>query len=598
MSSPLDENRQSIREAIRAFAEPKMAMMLVLGFTAGLPFLLYFSTLSVWLERSEVDVAIIGFFSFFGLAYSFKFLWAPILDRFDVPGLSSIFGRRRAWILVAQLGVAAALVGIGLADPTENLMVTALFSFILAFFSSTQDIGIDGWRIEAADNDDEQAPLAAAYQYGYKVGMIISGGVALVIAGVANFNAAYISMAAIMVLAALVFAVWDSRHGTRTAAFAGLALLLVGLFTAFGQFGTQFIEGSFARTLLGGLEALVQVFTAMAAIGFLIYFVRALLDRSTDRSISLSAVTKGLLATALIVTGVITLASIVGLGVSAAVDALGLQDTKRSTIQQLAVYVALTPIIIAAMFVPIIRKQPADSRHLKHPAYGAFADFFWRHGQIAVLILCFVSFYRLSDIVMGIMAKPAYSAMGYSPEEIGLVSGIFGVWVVFIGVAAAGLSAIRLGLKLSLIIGAVVSVIGNVTFAWLVNQSSESLVPLFVAITADNIAGGYAGTIFIAYMSTFVNKSFAGTQYAIFSSIYSLGPKIVAGTSGTIVKSFSGGEDATIAGYSSFFLFAAALGLPAILLSLFVDKMKADRQAPDLKSVENAKGQPAAFNPS
>ncbi|MEM7663518.1 MAG: MFS transporter [Pseudomonadota bacterium] len=581
MSEITKDNRQTLNDAIRAFGEPKMAMMLVLGFTAGLPFLLYFSTLSVWLERSEVDVAIIGFFSFFGLAYSFKFLWAPVLDRFDVPGLSNIFGRRRAWILVAQLGVAAALVGIGLADPTENLMVTALFSFILAFFSSTQDIGIDGWRIEAATDDDEQAPLAAAYQYGYKVGMIISGGVALVIAGVANFNTAYVAMAAIMILAALVFAVWDSRHGTRTAAFAGLALLSVGLFTAFGQFGAQFAQGSIAATLLSGLETLVQVFTAVAAIGFAFYFVRALLDRSSDQSVSVGAITKGLLATALIIAGVIAMASLVGFGISSAVEALGLQGTKQSTIQQLAVYVALTPIIIAALFVPFIRKQPADSPHLKHPAYGAFADFFWRHGQIAVLILCFVSFYRLSDIVMGIMAKPAYSAMGYSPEEIGLVSGIYGVWIVFIGVAAAGLSAIRLGLKLSLIIGAIVSVIGNLTFAWLVNQSSDSLTPLFIAITADNIAGGYAGTVFIAYMSTFVNKSFAGTQYAIFSSVYSLGPKIVAGTSGTIVKSFSGGADATIAGYSSFFLFAAVLGVPAILLSFFVDRMKADRDAPD-----------------
>jgi len=139
--------QESWKDTLKRFSEPKMAMMLVLGFTAGLPFLLYFSTLGVWLERSNVDVALIGFFSFFGLSYSFKFLWAPIFDRFEVPGFSKIFGRRRAWIFVAQLGVACGMVGIGLADPTQNLQATALFSFLLAFSSASQDVSIDGWRI-------------------------------------------------------------------------------------------------------------------------------------------------------------------------------------------------------------------------------------------------------------------------------------------------------------------------------------------------------------------------------------------------------------------------------------------------------------------
>ena len=180
---------------------------------------------------------------------------------------------------------------------------------------------------------------------------------------------------------------------------------------------------------------------------------------------------------------------------------------------------------------------------------------------------------------MGIMAKPAYSHMGYGPEQIGLASGIYGVWIVFIGVAAAGVSAISLGLKRSLIIGAIVSVLGNVIFAWMVQQSSDSLGPILIAITADNIAGGYAGTIFIAYMSSFVNKSFAGTQYAIFSSIYSLGPKLLAASSGYLVNQFSGGGDqATTQGYSTFFLYAALLGIPAILLSCFTNSMKPDRE--------------------
>ncbi|MEM6534493.1 MAG: hypothetical protein AAF613_02535 [Pseudomonadota bacterium] len=575
-ASPAAETRETWLAGLKRFTEPKMAMMLILGFTAGLPFLLYFSTLSVWLERSEIDVALIGFFSFFGLSYSFKFLWAPMLDRFDVPGLSQLFGRRRAWIFVAQLGVACALVGIGLADPTRNLGATALFSFLLAFSSATQDIGIDGWRIEAARNDDEQAPLAAAYQYGYKVGMIISGGVALVIAGIASFNTAYIVMAAIMVAAAIVFAIWDRPSGLKAAAGAGTILLAVGLFVGFDELTALFADESFSAALFSTISIIFKAVAALGAAAFAYFIARAFAESPPDRDFSFGALFQGLGFALGLVACVALVAAALGLAIPALLGALGVSPS-RGDIGRTAIYLAAAPLVVCAFFINPVRKLPATSKHLRHPAYGAFADFFWRHGYIALLVLCFVSFYRLSDIVMGVMAKPAYSHMGYGPEAIGLASGIYGVWIVFIGVAAAGLSAISLGLKRSLIIGAIVSVFGNLIFAWMVTQPSDTLGPILLAITADNIAGGYAGTIFVAYMSTFVNKSFAGTQYAIFSSIYSLGPKLMAAASGYLVTVFSGGPEATAGGYAAFFMFAAALGLPAIVLSFFVDHMKADR---------------------
>ncbi len=579
MSEVTAPPKESWRESIARFSEPKMAMMLVLGFTAGLPFLLYFSTLSVWLERSDIDVALISFFSFFGLSYSFKFLWAPVLDRFDIPGFSKMFGRRRAWIFVAQLSVACAMVGIGIADPTKNLGATALFSFLLAFSSATQDIGIDAWRIEAAKDDDEQAPLAAAYQYGYKVGMIISGGVALVIAGVASFNLAYMAMAAIMATAALVFAVWDRPSGLKAAAAAGVALLAVGLFVGFSELTALFAEGSFSQNTFALLSVAFKVITALSALYFVHALFKAMTETASDLSFSFGAVIQGLGFSVAAIALVTAIAAGIGILIPLVLELLGITPS-RGDVAKAAIYLAASPILVCALFIVPVRKLPANSPHLKHPAYGAFADFFWRHGHIALLILCFVSFYRLSDIVMGIMAKPAYSHMGYGPEQIGLASGIYGVWIVFVGVAAAGVSAISLGLKRSLIIGAVVSVLGNFVFAWMVQQSSDSLTPILIAITADNIAGGYAGTIFIAYMSSFVNKSFAGTQYAIFSSIYSLGPKLLAASSGYLVGQFSGGDEATTQGYSVFFLYAALLGIPAILLSCFTNSMKPDREPP------------------
>ena len=577
--------QDSIADTLRRFTEPKMAMMLVLGFTAGLPFLLYFSTLSYWLRSEGVDVALIGFFSFFGLSWSFKFLWAPILDRYDVPGLSRLFGRRRAWILVAQLGVATGMAGIGLADPTKNLQITALFSLLLAFSSASQDIGIDGWRIEAAKDDDEQTVLVAAYQYGYRVGLITAGGLALVIADFANFNVAYLSMAAIMVLGAIVFSVWDRPTGLKTAAAAGITLMVAGIYGAFNQLAAYVSDGSLGETVAVRGGQIWLIATIVCALGFAHFLWRALRETSPGQSFSVASLGKGLLSAAAMIGLVLLIAISIGLAIPALFNALGI-SVSRSDIGQTAIYFAAVPLLIAACFIAPVRKLPSDSAHLRHPTYGAFADFFWRHGYIALLILCFVSFYRMSDIVMGLMAKPAYADMGYGPAAVGLVSGFYGVWITFVGVAAAAFSALRLGLKVSLIIGAIVSVLGNLSFAWLVNQSSDTLFPLFVAITADNIAGGYAGTVFIAYMSSIVNKSFAGTQYAIFSSAWSLGPKLVGGASGYLVS---------VMGYSNFFLMAAGLGVPAIILSFFVNFMKADREVADdvLHSQDEAKPAPS-----
>ena len=562
-------------DTLKRFGEPKMAMMLILGFTAGLPFLLYYSTLSFWLKSEGVDIVLIGFFSFFGLSWSFKFLWAPVLDKYDVPGLSKLFGRRRSWVFVAQLGVACGMFGIGLADPTKNLQLTALFSLLLAFSSATQDIGIDGWRIEAAKDDEEQTVLVAAYQYGYRVGLITAGGLALVIADFANFNIAYISMGAIMVLGAIVFAIWDRPSGLKTAAAAGVTIFIAGISGAFAQLKDYVSDGSLGEQVaeIGGITGLIA--TALVALVFIYFLIRALRETSPGQNFSALELGKGLMSAGAII-GLTLLAAIaIGLSVPAIFEILDIK-VSRNDIGKTAIYVAAIPILVAACFVAPVRKLPASSPHLRHPGYGAFADFFWRHGYIALLILCFVSFYRLSDIVMGLQAKTAYADMGYGPAEVGLVSGFYGIWITFIGVAAAGVSALTLGLKRSLIIGAIVSVAGNLTFAWLVNQSPDSLTPLFIAITADNIAGGYAGTIFIAYMSSFVNKSFAGTQYAIFSSAWSLGPKLVGGASGYLVQTF---------GYTDFFLMSAALGIPAIILSFFVNSMKADRDAPTSENV-------------
>ena len=181
----------------RDLADRRVALMLALAFSTGLPFLLVFSTLSVRLREAGVPLSTIGMFSWLGLAYSLKFLWAPFVDAIDVPLLAKRFGRRRAWMMTTQVFVAVALVGSGMSDPATGLAWTGLFTFLVAFGSATQDVVIDAWRIDAAP-DERQGIMVAAYQLGYRLAMLCAGAGALYIAEFVNWHVAYQAMGALM----------------------------------------------------------------------------------------------------------------------------------------------------------------------------------------------------------------------------------------------------------------------------------------------------------------------------------------------------------------------------------------------------------------
>lgn len=180
-------------------ADPRLALMLALGFSAGLPFLLVFGTLSAWLRQEGVARAEIGMLSWVGLAYSFKFAWSPLIDRVDIPMLAPRLGRRRAWMLVAQIGVAAGLIAIALSDPATRLAATVAGALLVAFASATQDVVIDAWRIDAAPTS-RQGIMAAVYQLGYRLALICSGAGALYIADFVDWRSAYLAMAVLMAI--------------------------------------------------------------------------------------------------------------------------------------------------------------------------------------------------------------------------------------------------------------------------------------------------------------------------------------------------------------------------------------------------------------
>jgi PAT family beta-lactamase induction signal transducer AmpG len=428
--------RPSWGQTLRVYLEPATLRMLFLGFSAGLPLLLVLGTLSFWLREAGVDRTTIGFLSWVGLAYGFKWTWAPLVDRLPIPVLTRLLGRRRSWLLLAQLAIAAGLVGMALNDPKLSLHTVVWCALAVAFGSATQDIALDAFRIESADTR-RQAALAAAYQTGYRLAMIWAGAGVLWVAARAE-----------------VAGVAGYQHGAwQTAYFVMAASMAVGMLT-----------------------------------------------------------------------------------------------------------VVLSPEPARRELPPA--KNAAD--WLRSALVEPFADFISRYRWQAGLILALIAVYRISDVVMGIMANPFYVDMGYTKDEVAAVSKIYGVIMTLAGAFVGGVLAMRLGVMRVLMLGAVLSATSNLLFAWLGGRGHDVQALIFV-ISADNLSSGIASAAFIAYLSGLTNLRYSATQYAIFSSMMLLLPKFLAGYSGRYVDLF---------GYSNFFIVTALLGLPVLLLVWLASRIK------------------------
>jgi len=212
------------RGGLRDFLRGRVLVMLALGFSAGLPNLLIFDTLSAWLRDAGVSLTVIGFFSLATLAYSAKFLWAPLVDRSRVPVLSAWLGHRRSWMLASQLAIIVGLWLISGQDPAASLGTMAAFAVLVGFAGATQDIVIDAWRIEAAD-PSQQGIMAAAYQWGYRIAMVVAGAAPLALAEIYDWSFSYGAMAALMGvgIAAVLFAPREQAHSIRPIHAEGVA---------------------------------------------------------------------------------------------------------------------------------------------------------------------------------------------------------------------------------------------------------------------------------------------------------------------------------------------------------------------------------------
>ena len=443
VNTAAESTKKPWREVFAVYAEAPTLRMLLLGFSAGLPLLLVFGTLSFWLREAGVNRTTIGYLSWVGLAYAFKWVWAPLVDRMPIPLLTRWLGRRRSWLLVSQIVIISALIGIGLTDPRLALTPVVWCALAIAVGSATQDIALDAYRIESADTD-RQAALAAAYQTGYRIAMIWAGAGALWIAARAEVSGV----------------VGYQQGAWQTAYWVMAASMLLGVVT-----------------------------------------------------------------------------------------------------------VLLSPEPAARAFKPA--RNAAE--WLQGALIEPFADFLRRYGKQALLILALISIYRISDVVMGIMANPFYVDMGYTKDEVAAVTKIYGVIMTLVGAFVGGVLAMRYGVMKVLMLGAVLSAASNLMFAWLSTRGHDVLGLTFV-ISADNLSSGIASAAFIAYLSGLTNINYSATQYALFSSMMLLLPKFLAGYSGAYVDAF---------GYGNFFTATALLGLPVLVLVYLASRMQPKQPSPE-----------------
>lgn len=445
-TAPVKPAPSGWQQVMRNLREPKVLVMLLLGFSSGIPIYLVGNTLGFWMRENGIELSTIGFLSWVGLAYSLKFLWAPLIDKLDAPLLGRWLGRRRGWMLLSQLVAAAALIGMALVQPREGqlvlggfvldqLLVFGVLALVVAFASSTQDIVVDAWRIESADSNEQQGLLTSTSTLGYRGALLVTDALILIMAAHIGWSLSYEVMA--VLLGVGVVATLMAREPLATTLAA--ATPHPSLFTSQGLF-----------------DALV----------------------------------------------------------------------------------------------------------------GPFVAFFRQHGSWALLMLLTISLYRLPDFMMGPMANPFYADLGIDKETVGAVRGSFGLVATIVGIAAAGLSAVRFGFIPTLLAGAVLGPGSNLAFSYLALHGADAGV-FTTAMAIDNFCSGFAGVALVGYMSSLTNIGYTATQYALLSSFYALLGKVLKGLSGVAVEHLEVGRS-LLEAYSLFFAGTALIGLPALLLCLLL----------------------------
>jgi uncharacterized membrane protein YhaH (DUF805 family) len=596
-----------LREIYRELRRPKVAAMAALGFSSGLPFLLTAGTFGYWLRDEHISLKAIGFISWVGLAYTLKFLWAPIIDRLDAPILGKLLGRRRGWMLVSQLVVAAGLIAMAIITPAGGLIPMGAAALVVAFASSTQDIVIDAWRIESAENSEELALLSGAYQMSYRVALLVADSLILLVANHGGWPLSYWVMAGFMGIgiAGVLGAV--EPPPTIRAAIDRIRR------SEFWQYVLYAAVGALA--VMGVIELLRLVRDVMPEVngkkldfGFKLESARAAdllvlalmmiplglfgVKRLHDRNRKGWWVVLFLGPLAALTAWVVSQGLLKG-GLATAHSALR-AEIHSGGFGVLSVLVLLAVLGFAWWVIDLglmrgteganrwgdepSRRPPREvAWRTFEPGVGPLIVFFRAWGPVAALMLVFIALYRLPEFVMGPMATPFYSDLGINKDYVALVRGTFGFFGTIFGVAAGGMAVARLGYFKGLAFGALTQGVAVASFALLAIYGSS---PLFFGLVMflDNFGVGIAGVALVTYMSTLTSPGYTATQYAILSSTYAFVGKILKGFSGLAVESIQASGRTLMEAYAIFFVGAGLIGVPAVLFLVWLMAAKPKRR--------------------
>jgi MFS transporter, PAT family, beta-lactamase induction signal transducer AmpG len=523
---------------LRSLRNPKSGFMVLFGFAQGLPPALFLGTLYAWLSEAEVDLETMGVFSLVGLAYAFQFLWSPLLDKVDIPGLRKL-GKRKQWIAPMQLVIGIALVVMSGLDPRSALAWFSLLAAIGAFASATQDIAINAWRIDVADDVATIDILSTITQMGFRLASLVGGAIGLIMADRYGWPFVYTMFGAFMLVIGLaaLFAP-DAEVSADRAATAAFNRGELAELYAVGQ-ATPQVRG---RALLA-----VGVLWAWAIGTVVVFMVRSMTESAETRpDVALFTTTYG----PLIVLATIVLPAFI---------AAWLVKQQRDGVN-----------VITADLPDGGAREVTFADHLYRALVLPLVEFVSRMGWSLMLVLALVLTYRITDSVWGVFAYPFYlKELGYTGEEVAFASKILGIFAVLIGLALGGWLITVFGRMFMLTLGAVVAAATNLLYAnlavggaamqaasdatgftWLVNTAAQGLAPLFfvaappsaglakLAFTIfwENLAIGIAGAAYIAWLSSIVAKRYAAVQFALLASLTLLIGTLGRGALGQMIE--------------------------------------------------------------
>jgi PAT family beta-lactamase induction signal transducer AmpG len=522
-----------------ALSTRKAAIMLAFGFSSGLPFALLIGTLTAWLGEAKINLATIGVLSWIGLSYSFKFLWSPVVDRVKLPLLERI-GRRKSWILLCQAILIASFAGLAANDPATKIGTFAIFAVIGALASATQDIAVDAWRIDVADERTPVELLSAIYQFGYRIASIVGGALALVLAARMSWSLVYLIMGGLIAVIALIAGLQapdtqrvdaDILHkelaepGALDPNARAIALAIVGVAWAWAIFTIGHFMVSMLTTAPGIKQPSVADFTK--EFGPLIIFATV-----------------------------------------------------------------LVPLIVAAVINWLRRRHryvltKADARHssgrtaLNHLYVSLVAplgELSGRLGWGVLIVLGLILTYTLCYNIWSAFAFPFYlDFLHYSKDQVAFASKVFGIFMTMVGISIGGYLFLKIGRIKTILIGAILPVFGNFVYADLAEGGphidavahflrlnvlagalgvDDRMVRLLMAVSMENISTGIAGAAFVAYISGIVSRKFTAVQYALLSSLTFLIGSLGRGIAGEAFDTY---------GYATVFRWTAAAGAFAVL---------------------------------